>query len=60
MGQVTSCSAQRKLVIHSVEKNFYNSVIEFGSPYKVIRLIKMCLNETYSKVCTSKHLFRVL
>jgi len=42
---------------------FYNSVIEFGSPHEVNRLIKMCLNETFSKVYTSKrlsHLFRVV
>jgi hypothetical protein len=31
-------------------------LIEFGVPMKLIRLIKMCLNETYSKVCTGKHL----
>jgi hypothetical protein len=30
---------------------------EFGVPMKLVRLIKMCLNETYSKVCVGKHLF---
>jgi hypothetical protein len=25
--------------------------MEFGLPMKLVRLIKMCLNETYSKVC---------
>jgi hypothetical protein len=30
--------------------------VEFGAPVKLVRLIKMCLNETYSKVHTSKHL----
>jgi hypothetical protein len=30
----------------------YNILIEFRVP----RLIKMCLNETYSKVCIGKHL----
>jgi hypothetical protein len=34
----------------------YNILIEFGVPMKLFRLIKMCLNETYSKVCISKHL----
>jgi hypothetical protein len=34
----------------------YNTLIEFGVPMKLVRLIKMCLNETYSKVCTGKHL----
>jgi hypothetical protein len=29
---------------------FYNIHIEFGVPMKLVRLIKMCLNEIYSKV----------
>jgi hypothetical protein len=29
---------------------FYNILLEFGIPKKLVRLIKMCLNETYSKV----------
>jgi hypothetical protein len=29
----------------------YNILVEFGIPKKLVRLIKMCLNETYSKVC---------
>jgi hypothetical protein len=33
-----------------------NIIIEFGVPMKLARLIKMCLNETYSKVCIGKHL----
>ena len=28
----------------------YNILIEFGIPLKLIRLIKMCLTETYSTV----------
>jgi hypothetical protein len=35
----------------------YNILIEFGVPMKPVRLIKMCLNETYSKVCISKQLY---
>jgi hypothetical protein len=31
-------------------------VIEFGVPMKLVRLVKMCLNETYSKVHIGKHL----
>jgi hypothetical protein len=31
-------------------------LIEFGTPLKLVRLIKMCLNETYSGVCVGKHL----
>jgi hypothetical protein len=35
----------------------YNSLIEFGIPMKLVRLIKMCLNETYNIVRVGKHLF---
>jgi hypothetical protein len=35
---------------------FYNIFIEFGVLMKLVRLIKMCLNETYSKVRIGKHL----
>jgi hypothetical protein len=34
----------------------YNIPIEFGVPMKLVRLIRICLNETYSKVHISKHL----
>jgi hypothetical protein len=34
----------------------YNILIEVGIPMKLVRLIKMCLNETYSKVHIAKHL----
>jgi len=29
-------------------KVLYNTLIEFGIPMKLVRLIKMCLSETYS------------
>jgi hypothetical protein len=32
----------------------YNILLEFGVPKKLVRLIKMCLNETYSKVRVGK------
>jgi hypothetical protein len=32
----------------------YIILLEFGVPKKLVRLIKMCLNETYSKVCVGK------
>jgi hypothetical protein len=32
----------------------YNILLQFGIPKKLVRLIKMCLNETYSKVRISK------
>jgi hypothetical protein len=34
----------------------YNILIEFGVPMKLVTLIKMCLNETYSIVRIGKHL----
>jgi len=34
----------------------YNILIENGIPMKLVRLIKMCLNETYSRVQVGKHL----
>jgi hypothetical protein len=35
----------------------YNILIQFGVPMKLVRLIKMCLNETYSKVSIGKYLY---
>jgi hypothetical protein len=34
----------------------YNIVIEFGIPMKMVRLIEMCLTETYSRVWVGKNL----
>jgi hypothetical protein len=34
----------------------YNILIEFGIPMKLVRIIKMCLNETYSKFHIGKNL----
>jgi sorting nexin-29 len=34
----------------------YNILIEFGIPSKLVRLIKMCLSETYSRVWVGTHL----
>jgi hypothetical protein len=45
-----------KKVYDSVRKGLYNILIEFGIPMKLVRLIKMCLNETYSTAQVGKHL----
>ena len=34
----------------------YNILIEFGVPMKLVRPIKMCLNENYSRVRVGKNL----
>jgi len=34
----------------------YNVLVEFYIPMKLIRLIKMCLNEMYSRVWVGKNL----
>jgi hypothetical protein len=34
----------------------YNILLEFGIPKKLVRLIKMCLNVTCSKICIGKHM----
>ena len=34
----------------------YSILIEFGIPKKLVRLIKMCLTETYSRVRVGKNL----
>ena len=43
----------------SVRKVLYYIDIEFGIPMKLVRLIKMCLNETHSGVQIGKHLFHM-
>jgi hypothetical protein len=44
-----------KKVYDSVKTEIlYNILLEYGVPKKLVRLIKMCLNETYSKVRVGK------
>ena len=46
-----------KKVYESVRRGgLYNTVIEFGTRTKLLRLIKMCLNETYSSIWIEKQL----
>jgi hypothetical protein len=45
-----------KKTYDSVRKEvLYKILTEFGVPMKLIWLIKMCLNKTYSKVCIDKY-----
>jgi len=37
-------------------EGLYNILIEFGFPIKLLRLIKLCLREMYSRVQGGKHL----
>jgi hypothetical protein len=46
-----------KKAYDSVRREVLNRIlIEFGIPMKLVRLIEICLNETYSKVRIGKHL----
>jgi hypothetical protein len=46
-----------KIACDSVRRElFYNIFAEFGITMKLVRPIKMCLNETYSKVRTDEHI----
>ena len=43
-------------MINLGEGILYNTLFEFGIPMKLVRLIKMYLNETYSRVRVEKYL----
>jgi len=46
-----------KKAYDSVEREaLYNILIEIGTPVKLVRLITMCLNVTYTRVWVGKHL----
>ena len=44
-----------KKAYDSVRREVLYNLIEFGVPLKLVRLIKMCLSETYSGVRVGKH-----
>jgi hypothetical protein len=53
----TSLFIDFKKAYDSVRREvLYNILIEFGTPRKLAGLIKMCLNETYSRVRIDKNL----
>ena len=55
-----ACLSVRLDVLSSViptrREVLYNILMEFGIPKELIRLIKMCLTETYSRVWVGKNL----
>jgi hypothetical protein len=54
-GMVHQLFIDLKKAYESIKREvLYNILLEFGIPEKVVRLIKMCLNETYSKVRVGK------
>jgi hypothetical protein len=51
------CIRDLKKAYNSVRREvLYNILIEFGIPRKLVRLIEMCLLETYSRVRVGKNL----
>jgi len=59
--QCLSYYADFKIAYDSVRNEvLYNILIEFGIPMKLVRQIKKCLNETYSRVQAGKHLSDIL
>jgi hypothetical protein len=54
-GMVHQLFIDFKKAYDSVKREvLYNILLEYGIPKKLVRLIKMCLNETYSKVHVGK------
>jgi hypothetical protein len=54
-GMVHQLFMDFKKAYDSVKREvLYNIVFECGLPKQLVRLIEMCLNETYSKVCVGK------
>jgi hypothetical protein len=43
-------------IISTLHEGKYNILLEFGVPKKLVRLIKMCLNATLSKIRVGKYL----
>jgi hypothetical protein len=49
----------RIIIIQVRREALYNILTEFGIPKKLVRLIKMCLTETYGRVPVGKNLFEI-
>ena len=52
---ISSLYISRKPMFHKAG-GLYNILIEFVIPMKLVRLIKICLTETYSRVQVGKNL----
>jgi hypothetical protein len=58
IGQKNSCFTDFKKAYDSIRGHvLHNFLTEFSTSIKLVKLIKMCLHETYSKDHTDKHLF---
>jgi hypothetical protein len=58
-GTVHQLFIEFKKAYNSVRREvLYNIPVEFGIPRKLVGLIKMCLNETYSRVRIGKNLYK--
>jgi hypothetical protein len=56
-GQCISYLWISKKPMAQIRKKFFTTFcLNLGTPKKLVRLIKMCLNETYSKIHAGKHL----
>jgi hypothetical protein len=47
---------KKSMIVAVRRKVLNNNLIVFGIPIKLVSLIKMCLNETYSRFRVGKHL----
>jgi hypothetical protein len=59
--QILQKKLEDKEIVHQLLVDFkkaygYNILTGFGVPMRLVRLIKMCVNKTYTKVCIGKHL----
>jgi len=50
----------KKAYVSVMREALYNILNEFGTPVNLIRLITICLNETYTTVWVGKHLSDIL
>jgi hypothetical protein len=60
MGQYRLCINSEKAYDSVIREGLYIILVECGMPMKLVRLIKMCVNETYSRVCIGKNLMHFL